>query len=959
MTAEWVEPRADEVEAVFGSLVEPNLKRLFFSGLENPKWLKPLAELGAFTAEPDSWTDDAGTHRVLPWPEGDYLVAVAADEPVLVTDLLLRHSESSNPWVQHAAFEAALRLPAQHATRLVPQLVAAIRNSPQWIDATKVVRLAETFGVNHRAAATKLLDAAFKPRPGGYEPEILGSRRRVTAPFDGFWYREATPKLLSLLTSFGGVGLRIPLGWLERAIDIPDPESTGFSSVWRSSIEPHDQDGMGRYEITDALIDLVRELAWSLANRGALLEVVAQLNGADRPLLRRLAVATTSRAIAAAPSAEALAVARDMLVDDRLLEPDARPEYVRLAQVALPHLAPEDLAVWRSFLDRGDWQGSEEDLHRIAAYSINEADNVSVEQVEAVRRRLRYRLLLPMQTALPEDLRLEVLSLRSEFGDIEHPEFSRYITSGPGISSPKSAAEMAAMSAGALRDFLTGWQPSADHRFGLSVEGLARELAQLAKDHPALVAELAGDLPNIGRSYVRSAFHGWRAALVDGYLPSEAVWEMATRVVAEPDAGDPVRSEFDTDDPVWRWAQREVADFVAAYIEARIHTLDEADVWKVWRLLEPMTRHPDPTPAHEDRYGGSNMDPLTLSLNTTRPTAIRNSVKLRRATVSRGIDTELPAEILGMLADRLENDPSAAVAAVIGESLGHLWDLDEKWIDDHGDLLFAVTDSDQGQRERADVITSVALSTYRTGGAFIRLMRPALLKILEPKYAETDHVEGWRGAQSRTTRLTAATHITWAVVLGVIEEDDELFTSLLQDHVPPQTRGDALGTLGWTFMRAYLDDEEVSTERLARAQHLMGSRAAAVEAGTASPAELKDFYWWVRIPALPASWSLPILRQAVAASEFDPRGMIGEPLAAASRAEPALAVDILRMLLPNDSHENWRGWDLASHAPQIIAAALRSGDSAAVETARSVQDRLGRLGHLNLLAEVDDLIGTA
>src|SRR6202034_1085191 len=39
---------------------------------------------------------------------------------------------------------------------------------------------------------------------------------------------------------------------------------------------------------------------------------------------------------------------------------------------------------------------------------------------------------------------------------------------------------------------------------------------------------------------------------------------------------------------------------------------------EIRRILEFVCEHPDPTPEHEKQYGGNNMEPATLSINTVR-----------------------------------------------------------------------------------------------------------------------------------------------------------------------------------------------------------------------------------------------------------------------------------------------------------------------------------------------------
>jgi hypothetical protein len=320
---------------------------------------------------------------------------------------------------------------------------------------------------------------------------------------------------------------------------------------------------------------------------------------------------------------------------------------------------------------------------------------------------------------------------------------------------------------------------------------------------------------------------------------------------------------------------------------------------------------------------------------------------------------ELRTHILEMLSHHIDaaNDPSLAVAAVLGEALGHIWDIHLAWLKEHSEELFAVLDPDDDVRARSDVIVSVALRSYQTGRVFLELMRPVMLDILSGAYAALEHIDGWRG--DRPVREAAASHIVTAYVMGLIEDDDPLLTALTSPEVGPDVIGDALGTLGWSIMRARDADtpaEAVPPKVLERAKRLIDGRVAEIRGGRASASELAGFYWWVRADAYPPAWSLPILQLANSDPNFNPKGMLGESLARAAEAEPALTIEVFDGLMPGDG-EGWTRYDLLQHAPRIMVAALKSDDPAAQEKAREILDRLGREGHMSVLADVDRLAG--
>src|SRR5690606_704328 len=96
----------------------------------------------------------------------------------------------------------------------------------------------------------------------------------------------------------------------------------------------------------------------------------------------------------------------------------------------------------------------------------------------------------------------------------------------------------------------------------------------------------------------------------------------------------------------------------------------------IWYVLKVLTQDPDPTPGYEEHYGGTNMEPATLSINSTRGVAFHTLIAfatwlkkhLYQMKESEhqliGLD-EMP-ELRDMLELHLdvEQDPSLAIRAV-------------------------------------------------------------------------------------------------------------------------------------------------------------------------------------------------------------------------------------------------------------------------------------------------------
>src|SRR5262249_19814824 len=78
----------------------------------------------------------------------------------------------------------------------------------------------------------------------------------------------------------------------------------------------------------------------------------------------------------------------------------------------------------------------------------------------------------------------------------------------------------------------------------------------------------------------------------------------------------------DDEDPGWGWTRKTNAALLSAAFHHGAAELPFELRDRAWSAVERLTEDPDPTPDYEARYGGTNLDPATLSINTTRGEAM-------------------------------------------------------------------------------------------------------------------------------------------------------------------------------------------------------------------------------------------------------------------------------------------------------------------------------------------------
>jgi hypothetical protein len=943
----WRKPDNDLINKALSRIGDIQHRRLFFERLENPLWVSALEQQGVFAPPLHVRRDNEGPQYWQIWPEGEYLVRMAPLIPDQVARILLKSTDSRNPVVHEILLRAALALPADEAASFVRPIENYLRLGTIG-HAPEVLELIEHLAKHGLTKPTvRLAQAAFRPRRQDDELKAnLGRRPNVdvVAGLEPFWYGELLPRVAEALDRVQGIKtLSTLVAWLEEfqivSGGFDQASNYDLSYIWRASIAPHDQnDGFEDYG--DNLVDAVRDRALQDLEGGRpLADVLQVLERNGQPLLRRIALHAIAARLAVDSVAQAEAERR--LLDPTLLDGGVRHEYVELARAALPLFSSGAVLAWQTMVFDGP-PISDDDLRMRLADRRAEGENLP-EAVARYRDHWQLRLLSGVgRNGLPSEAVKRLDALEKKYQRLEHAEFPSYSTSWVGPASPRSSEELSDLGLHELLPFLRSWTPDANDPKDFSREGLARALQSTVRKRASEMAANADKFDGLNPTYIRALFEGLREALGDDHVfPWEPVLRLGAVVAAQPDEGLELDGAVE-EDVVWRFAQRALASLLemGAGVEGP-KALGVDDLVTAVDVLAPLIGHADPTPEHEERYGGSNMDPLTLSLNTTRPAALRALIRVAsrekdvvthnpedRVTASIQRALELAEEHLGPM-----RDASLAEAAAFGEGFGRLIWIDREWLVGRRDEL--LTPDIYG-----DIVFSIALARYRPSKMMIEVVEPFAVRLLERIAAGEQVTSGWRTDRSPVEIL--GDHLVLMLIQGVIGQDHDLMRKFFA-LAPTASIARVLGRLGWQFGRW----DAVPPEMVERAMALWDARAEGLGAGDARLEELAEFYWWVGADKFPRRWWLPRLEQASEAATFNPRGLLGEPLEHAAPEAPDIAARVLERLL--SGRENpFERYDLVNHAPGVIVAALDSGDPATEAIAERLMDALGREGHLHL-----------
>nr|WP_276974852.1 hypothetical protein [Ferrimicrobium acidiphilum] len=933
LMATFKTPNQGQVKEALRRIPTSQLRRAFFENLMNPNWVEALDREHAFSNPPTA----EGMISDIYWPEIDYLIRMSSERPAAVVNVLLKLKESSNSWVRRGTFTIGAQIPANEAVGLTSLLKSWAASGFGWrTDPREMVDFAVNLLTSgHTDVGLWLADRLFKPRKG------RSRRGKSGALLEDYWFEKSLPRVADAL---GPEGLATVLSWLVAVKHRSGRFKKGadLSYLSRDTIRTG---GFSQPSIEHVLIDATRDLAVKAAMDDPL--AVATLLLSQKMLLARkiamyaVCVALTQSSTELAASSKLADVVRNLLFDLDSLDEACRIEYAELARLAA-ELVPdirEKLGPLLAERERLDEPRMREWYRR-----SSEDESSVAEAVAASQARWRHRWLSSLGvSALTESLRVELADLDAQHGAIESPLAPlQQITSWSGPNSPISQTEMAEMSPIALVAHLESWHPNAN-RWGPepSHEGQARELSALLTCNPTALTGVDDLVSKLRPTYLRAVFHGWEAAL---NADLELDWQQASALIS-----DALQHADESDFPSEGDAFEDDRDFRGAKHAAI-------------RLLQGLARERTKVQVPKDRMAefadmlitlgrnekawneyisgdGTDMDPLTLSLNWEWPIRVRGLAIL----VARGMGSPWYKAARAELERELARDDSrGASRAILGENFGRLYLGDKDWVKAQVPTWFGTA---SGATEGQQIALSTAMAVHRFHPVLFDILAPGILAAIK---TNDSIVVGWQSDFTPLQRI--GEWIVYGIIRGELTLDDEI-PSAFFTTVAPKVRGEAIGHVAWSLMHAESVDDNV-LDRLAA---LWDARVVHVRSNSEDHDELGTFYWFVKSEKFTVAWWLPRLTEAL---QLHPtlsteRYLLGEDLAIAAEADPRGSLDVLKLLLDGADDAGTAPYDLSQNVlPIVLSRAINSGDDELVSEAVSYMNRLGEKGYLHLDEEV-------
>lgn len=940
---------------------EEAVRKYFFENLDYADWLKPLFENGFFSNPPKTQKDPSrGTTRFLPWPESRYLVRMASKKPELVLEVVCNIPATDNVAVHEDLAEASLAMPPRLSAAWAEKETGWIKEQNHLISVLprtlgKLISYLARGGEIKaaldlaRALLEVLPDSKLQMKTKEDEDHRFSLPPKPTVRFDQWNYEEVLNKNIPDLVKIAGDrAVELIADLLETAVryslsDGEEKSPVDYSWIWRPAIEDHSQN---RHRgLRDVLTTSLRDACESLIQKEKvdLRSLIDRLGGRPWHIFHRIAL----HLLRCFPDSKTDLIAEHLTDRSKFDEAAFRHEYSLLLNDCFGLLSAEQQKVILGWIEQGpDLDEFKKRRERITGKQPTDED---AQRHSAYWQRDH---LAWFKTSLPEDWKERYENLVAELGEPDHAGFASY-SGGTwvGPTSPKSAEELQDMTIPKIIEFCRGWKPSGESMTP-SKEGLGRVLSSVVSEQPGRFLEKASDFQGLHSTYVRALLSGLRDALGKGQtFDWKPVFDLCIWVIGQPIESTDEDSGNMDEDPHWGWARKTIADFLAAGFKEGQQCIPFELRKTVWTILKPLTEDPDPTPEYEAEDGDSNMDPATLSINTTRGEAMHGLVQyalwVRRnlekqakgkELLARGFD-EMP-EVRDILEAHLDisQDPSVAIRTVYGQWFPWLALLDSQWAEQNASRIFPAEGTERSLWDAAWNAYITHCQAY--DNVFETLIDQYGLAI-DRLSEEDEETDSYADPQARLGE-----HLMVFFWRGKLDLDQPgSFFVRFFEKASPLVRESALRFVGRSLQNTTGDVPPAILDRLkALWKKRLGEAQGAQDIQLFIP-EMRSFGWWFVSDKFDDQWAIEQLVEALRCAQItDPNHLVVERLAVISKNMPFEAVQCLELIIRGDQ-EGWEihGW--IEEAKTILFHAIETGGETA-ELAKDLVHYLGSRGYL-------------
>jgi hypothetical protein len=898
----------------------------------NVTWLMLLEKAGVFRNPPNAIIEDK-TIRFPPWPQVKLLLRATETQPKKVFNImkncrLLINRNQLNIHILENFIDCAIKMPPQYAKNLFTLI-----NTKKWSQCLYYFFLPEKLADLSEYLASKgeiksalhiteiLLDVTIDDSE---KINNVADRNRIVwqeaKPYYELWefehiiknktkvLREKAPERL----------IEIVCKKLAKAIFLNlkqhrKKDEDDSSYVWRQQISysAHYSD-----DIRDVFIDTINELIQTIGKKqpSELTKSIEIFKSHKYLIFRRIEIYTYSLFLDNFKKEIGKTLTNaDILYDDKM-----QNEYLNLLEKAYAGL---ETSTQNKILTLIENRPREKKKYK------------NYWQLQYLHR---------IKNHLPSALNEKYNQYLSKYGEPHYDEWTTRIGVGP--TSPLSVDDLENMvkankSAGIV-EYLKTWKSSNETYEEPSPEGLGRNLEELIKKYPEEFSKNALLFydKKIRPVYIYHFFSGLCNAVKEKKMTDwHCIIELAKKIIFSKNLFIFELSK-DEMEPDWDSVYLSIVKLIRDGLFAA-HNISFDKRNDVWTMLEKLSSHKEPDFEYEQKCGGDNMDPATMSVNTIRGEVIHTIIDYAlwcAMNLKQKILVEEAKKILETHLD-LRKEPSLTIRAVYGWRLPNIVYLDARWVENNIKKIFP----------SAEDLKKLWLAAFESYLA--NRVHEDVFPILKNEYLKAISYSNWNEESRRKSfvdireRLHQHLMIAYAYDLA----DDDIVDTFFK-QVPSSAKADAIEFIG----KEILKEKNLNKSKKPNIEKMKSLIEKRMRLGDKE--ELKMFGWWFIHSPHDKKWSIQVLHEIISQKtdgEIEPVNEVIEKFREYINIEPILVSRCLYIIMERDKKGLMLYYKRKALREIILALQEKRNEKIKKDT-RKMINKLVERGHL----EFKDLV---
>lgn len=900
--------------------------RYVFSKCKNANWIKKLYELDFFSNPPEIKKE--GEYIQIPvWTQSQSLIQIVPVEQEFVLKIINQFQYVKNPRIIEDFLSASLSFNINGIKRVVE---IAIQN--EWIKILYAHKLPEYL----TDLAGKLIIDRHLYQLGWQLADIIfttqkksGPRNDVEGLFDEWMYSRLLDQLTKAILPHQPKNTIAFVGkLLNKALQAQtqnyDEKYNEISYIWRNDLWSAN---IYSKSILNTIITIIMGSLKNILdkNKPDIVSALNELAPFPFQLFRRIEMVFYHKT----PKLFRDQIIKTLINENLYFETNTKRELVQLLKSQYKELPPET----KDHINQVILDGP-------ARVKDLPPDEQKSKETEDYKKHAMLDYLYPIANQLPKNLFSKYQAWINKFGTPKYEE--GIIKSFVGPTSPQNADQLDKMSVNELADYLISWTPIGGFT-DPSAEGLGRELSIIIKKNPEQKQELGLKLlKNKARfEYFYHYFWGLEQALKEGKAFD---WDIIINIALDlanlenasafPKPDERMEAGLDA-------VLQHIASLISEGLSNKSHPIPFQLREKVWNIINTVTEHKDPTPEYEKQYGGDNIDPHNMSINTTRGEGFHalfkyalwcNQGLFGDIHKSKVIDRLVP-EVKKKLERHLDPtyDPSVTIRSVYGLYFPQLTYLNKEWLLKNIEKIFP-------QEDKYKHLWSAAFQTF-----LINRLYQDTFKIMYDNYCLA--IKRARGSEEEMEKQerTLAHHIALGYAYNFYKSD-ELLEKVIQ-HGPSVLQKEIIWFCGSNIIKKEL--KEFSKDAGIELPRLKKLWIDYANNNILNENILEPFGWWFANSPFDRKQTISLYSKILQKTEgkTDPIHQVIPELKNYAKGFPELTINIIKLLVQGIPYFNDRVSFYADELMEVMDIVKKTGVERAVKIADDLIDEFVKSGY--------------